>query len=255
MSLDERIDPVELLSRYSAPDGWDTTVELTGPSADRSAVSLLERILGGRLAPTGPRRRHLRLVTGVIVAASLGGTAVAATAILSRHADETRALSCWSEPVTPPGQQVGLRWDGVADPVDACSNEWNGGGLGTVGPPGALQACVTTDGFATVIPGDATTCERLGLAPMSPPPPNAAGNQPELDVAALERDLVTQINFGPCLTADAARAAVRDRLDAHGLTHWTITLAAPSDAAPACATVAVVSEAESVTIVMIPSDG
>lgn len=250
MSLDERIDPVDLLQMYSAPDGWDSTVELTGPDADADAVSLLQRVVGGQVAATGPRRRHLRLVTGVIIAASLGGAAVAAATILSRSPDEPESVSCWSESVAPPEAQVGLGWDGIDDPISICSDEWRGGRLGADGPPQPLQACVNEDGVAAVVPGDETTCEHLGLESFAPIDPATSNGQMLLDVSILERRLVATYNVGPCRSPELVVPEVETLLNDLGFVGWDVTIAGIFSADEPCASIAV--EPETTTVVVVP---
>ncbi len=249
MSIDERLDPVELLNRYSAPNDWNRTIELTGPHADVRAVSLLERIIGGTIAATGPRRRHLRLVTGVVIAASLGGAAVAAATILSLSPDESRTVSCWSEPAMPPDAQVGLGWDGLGSPIDMCAGEWQDGGLGSEGPPLPLQACVTSEGVAAIMPGDAATCSQLGLSSFAPIDPGAPEGQRLLGVADLNQRLASTYNLGPCLDPDAVAAEVHLLLDDLGFDGWDVIIAGTFTADEPCASAAVDPIADTVFIV------
>ena len=248
MSLDERIDPFDLLSSYSAPAGWNSTVELTGPEADSAAVALLERVVGGQITATGPRRRHLRLVTGVIIAASLGGAAVAAATVLLRSPDQASTVACWSEPVVPPGAQIGLGWDGVGNPIELCAGEWQGGGLGSEGPPEPLQACVTSDGVAAVVPGDEATCTQLGLSTFAPIDASDEAGASSVDATELERRFASTY-LGRCADPAVVGAEVRVLLDDLGFTDWDITIAGVFDDDEPCGSVSVDPSVETVSIV------
>ncbi len=255
MSIDERFDPVELLNTYSAPTGWGSTVELTGPDAEARAVSLLEHIVGGTITAFGPRRRHLRLVTGVVIAASLGGAAVAAATFLSRSPDEPQSISCWSEPVAPPEAQVALGWDGVDNPVEMCTGEWDGGSLGDEGPPEPLQACVTADGVAAIVPGDEATCEQLGLSSFAPIDPETQSGEALLNLADLEQRLTDTYNLGSCQEAETAAVEIRSLLDELNFEGWDVTIAGIFNDDEPCASVSVDPTLDTVFIVPLGRGG
>ncbi len=253
MIRSDQLDPVDLLHSYSAPPGWNSPVELTGPRADQRAMDVLERIIGGSLVASGPRRRHLRLVTGVVVVAALGGAAaVAAATLLSQSPSEARAVACWSNPVIPPATQVAMRWDGIADPISMCGGEWQGGDLGVDGPPEPLQACITTEGIAAVVPGDEGTCNRLGLATFAPIDPaivDGNGVSP-IDIAELESRLVDTFNFGPCREPGVVEAEVRVILDEQGASNWSVTIAGTYTADEPCASISV--DPQTTTVLVVP---
>lgn len=248
----ERIDPVALLDSVGPMSGWG---ERTDVSTDAHAASILERVISGNVVPFRTRRRRLRVVTGIVVTAALGGTAAVA-ALWERSPDEARALTCWSEPVAPPEAQVGLSWDGVDDPVEACTPAWTDGKLGDDGPPDPLNACVTNDGLPAVIPGAAETCDLLGLAryrALDPTNESAladAGEDP-LGLRAADALINERYNQQTCVGAAEVVRGVEQILDELGFIGWATSIEGTERALEPCATVALDNTTKTAVIVFL----
>lgn len=138
------------------------------------------------------KRRNITggLVVALIVATG-GGTAAAYAYLHPRAVTDKGSARCYSEAVYVPGTQfagttiasaVGGGSDGtIQDALDTCASVWQVGALRAGAPratspvPGAsypvpaLVGCTLPGGMAAVFPGPPDTCDRLGLAPESPP--------------------------------------------------------------------------------------
>ena len=215
-------DPVDLLGSMRAPEGWDDVVELDGPRADPGALELFRSVVGLDPRARRGRRRHLRVVTGIVAVTTLGGVAAVAALALQRSPDTVESVSCWSESGRPPAAQLAVPWDGEGDPVEPCSSAWTDGPLGDAGPPDVLRACVTDDGITAVVPGTDGTCEVLGLAAYAPVEPDPEAEVDPSTVRALRDALAETIDGPGCRTADDAVAEVRRRLDESDLPDWRV---------------------------------
>jgi hypothetical protein len=173
--------------------------------------------------------RKRRNVTGGLVVALIvatgGGTAAAYTYLHPRAVTDKGSARCYSEAVYVPGAKfagttiasgVGGGSTGtVENALDTCASVWQVGGLRAGAPRGtppiagatfsvpALVGCTLPDGAAAVFPGPSDTCDRLGLAPESPPAVRPA----ELAPATSAASAVTT-PAASAVTTPAASAAV-----------------------------------------------
>lgn len=243
-----RQDPLELLGSSSPPPGWNERIDVT---TDTHAASILQRVITNNVVPFSRPRRRLRVVTGTIIVLALGGTAAAA--VWGRTPTVTQALSCWSEAASPPAAQVGVRWDGVGNPVDACTPAWNGGELGITGPPTSLDICTGVNDVAVVLPGGGESCNGLGMAAYVPgeaEPLHPTGeNGPDLNEAQLR--LNSTYNEFNCVAAHEAKADLRGFLDDLGLQRWDIKIAGTTSAVEPCATVSLDETTEAAYIATV----
>jgi hypothetical protein len=244
--MTDSIDPVALLDSMSPPTGWNERVDVDGAHTDPRAVAILRSVVDGTVVPFRRRPNRFRVVTGIVVVATLGS--VAAAALWARSPDEVRTLSCWSEPAAPPAEQVGVGWDGTGDPVELCGPAWSEGQLGTDGPPEELQTCVTDEGIAAVVPG---SCDALGLANYAPlaDVPSPEDRPRSVEVAELERLLIDDYNTGQCIDPDTATTSIEAELSTLGFDDWSVELGGTFSAAEPCATVAVDRELHTILIV------
>lgn len=240
------IDPVAVLASMAPPSGWNERVDVDGAQADARAVAILRTVVDGTVVPFRRNRNRLRIVTSIIVVASLGGAAAAA--LWTRTPEEMRTLSCWSESAAPPAEQVGVGWDGTGDPIELCGPAWSGGPLGTDGPPQELQTCVTTEGIAAVVPG---RCDALGYASYAPVTDETSAEGPprSIDVAELEHLLIDDYNTGQCVDPETATTAIEAELRTLGFDHWDVRLGGTFSADEPCATVALDPDLRAVLIV------
>ncbi|MGI8696176.1 MAG: hypothetical protein ACR2JQ_05935 [Mycobacteriales bacterium] len=141
------------------------------------------------------RRRRRRRTLGtaatlITAAATTGGVAVAQHVLKPAPVTDKSVAHCYSAPTRAsgtgsyPGTDIGIapaNGDGpvpIQNAVAACSLPWRDGILrvgaarphipdGKVHPVPHLIGCTLEDGTAAVFPGDAGTCERLGLPPIA----------------------------------------------------------------------------------------
>lgn len=153
-------------------------------------------------------RKHRTFTGGLVVAlivATGGGTAAAYAYLHPRPVTNRGFARCYTQPVyvrganfagTTVASAVGAGSDGtIQDAVDTCASLWQVGALrlgapsvvppvaGRSYPTPALVGCTLPDGAAAVFPGPADTCDRLGLAPESPPAVRAADPAPSTATA------------------------------------------------------------------------
>lgn len=162
------------------------------PAATRAAHrATLEAEVG---AGRSPRRRWtvpaLAVGVTVVVIATTGGAIIQHRAAVA--ASNTRETRCYS--VADVGSDDSFKGtlsasataaDGstaVTDPIELCGGYWRAGII-QAGKPNAqnpsqsqypvpaLVACTLPSGVAAIFPGDATLCDKLGLAPLSIPTP------------------------------------------------------------------------------------
>jgi hypothetical protein len=139
--------------------------------------------------------RKRRNVTGgfvfALIVATGGGTAAAYAYLHPRAVTDKGSARCYSEAVYLPGAKFagttiasgvgGGSTGAVQDALDTCASLWQVGALRAGAPRGtppvagatysvpALVGCTLPGGAAAVFPGPPDTCDRLGLAPQSPP--------------------------------------------------------------------------------------
>lgn len=242
------IDPVELLNSLAPPAGWDERTDL---ATDERAAAIHRRVVTGNVVPFRAPRRRLRIVTGIVVTAALGGAGVAA--LLQRGADEDRVLACWSEAVSPPTAQVERAWDGVADPVEACAPPWQDGTFGTQGPAAPLRACVTANGVVAIVPGDDDTCADLGMpAYAAPEPGDASVGDQDFDANALQRMLEKKYHRGGCYTEQQALEGVSATLEEFMFDGWVTRSLGSFESEETCASISIERETKTVLIVGVP---
>lgn len=226
-------DPVQLLDRLSPPDGWSDRTDL---DADPVAAAILERVLSDDgsnvVSLDAARRRRRRGIGGAIVVAALvAGGAVAA--VLQRSPQETRQMACWSNAAFPPDDLIALSWDGQADPVSMCADQWTEGAFGAAAPDPELTACTTAEGIAAVMPGDIDVCDELGLAEFSPPPIDDQALAVNRAASALNR----RFNAATCEPIAVAVRETPGILEEYGLSGWTVKIVDTFRDDETCATV------------------
>lgn len=250
----ERVDPVSLLESMAPLPGWD---ERTDTSTDQPAAAMLERVMSGKVVPFRSRRRRLRLVTGIVVGVALGGTAAVA-ALWERSPEQASTLSCWSDSGPDPEARVGLPWDGVDDPIETCTPEWNGGDLGEEGPPNTLNVCVTDRGLAAVIPGDDATCDVLGFAPYVPLDPGEqtgnAGDDP-IGLRTADKLINQRYNQVTCVGAEQVQVGAMEILEELGFVGWETSIGGTKTAVEQCATVSLKHSEKLAIIVFLERAG
>lgn len=104
------------------------------------------------------------------------------------------------------------------DVVVACAAPWRDGTFSTSGPP-RLQGCVNDAGKAVALPGDASVCQRLGLADL------VAGRSPEQQATVEFGEQLADVFGADCYRQDEAMALAQELLDESDLTGWTVELA------------------------------
>lgn len=258
------LDPVELLGSLPAPEGWG---EVTDLDTDLRAAALLDEIISADVVPItvarGRRRRHLRLVTGIIAAVAVGGAAVAA--LTGGEPTEKRAVSCWSAAVSPPEAQVHVGWDGSTDPVDVCVGAWSGGDLGDSGPPDDLQTCVNENGVAAVLPGPSDACARVGLAQFTRiGDSSATGGSGQVEgavapapvtIADADRRLNEIYNEVTCTSEHDAVVGVVEVMEDLGYRGWSSKIAGAFSVNEPCATAALDPTTNTILVVPVARAG
>lgn len=220
--------------------------QVDGPDSPR-AQTLLASILATPFArePNVVRRRRRRLIVAVAILAVLGG---AAAWIVTRAVTNTTAISCYQE-LNLSGPRVGL----AGHPLDAqsCAPFWADGTLTNPDyPPGVvppLVACVTDTGALGVFPSDDhNLCEKLDLAP--PDPASIRDATPILD---LDQAISEYFATDQCIPIPRAVDDVRQILEDHDASDWTITIGEQRPDRP-CASLSFEPETHTMRIVPIP---
>jgi hypothetical protein len=171
------------------------------------------------------RRRHrLVLVLVPAVFAFLIATGFT-TYVLTRDVTHFESIGCYDKASTGANTTV-VKADG-RDPVAICAELWAQGVVGAGPVPDQLAACVLETGAIGVFPTSGTeTCARLGMADL--PASYAAEGKSFAELRdAIESHLGvpasgSSLGSPKCVGEEAARAAVRRELDAHGYTDWKI---------------------------------
>jgi hypothetical protein len=208
---------------------------------------------GRRLAPDAdalftdivrarPRPRRAVLIA-VAIAIALLILAALAGFFLRREAVPTRPseAACYPAVDLHPRRIVAVV---VGDDARAaCAEQWRLGNVGPGPPPHDFAVCLLPSGTQAVFPGEAgTTCARLGLKVAAP------GRRAE---AALSTDLARALG-DKCYDEAGARALIGERLAAHDLSGWDVSLRSDSrfsDARP-CASVFI--DIPTRTILIVP---
>jgi len=242
MNSPDRRDPVDVLADLMPPAGWDQPVDL---AVDAEASRLLAKVLDGPVPPYRSTRRRRRTITGfgVGIAMIAAGTAVAAFWPRTSPT-EARSVSCWSSVENPPEQQVVLAWDGIADPVTMCQQQWELDRFDVQEPPDDLNACTSSEGIAVVVPG---LCEVAGLALFVP-----VVDETVLAISEVATRLGELLNGETCRTVTDARLVIEQVLDEADFDGWTIEVAGGASPNDTCATVALEASTKSVFIITIP---
>lgn len=227
-------EPFDVLVDMASRDRtWDQPVDL---EVDATAAAILQRVFADAVAVPVPlfRRRRRLVAVAVVISVLAAGSAVAATSLWTRSAPSTvRALACWNEaPLGANGVILGTRF-GEDDPVDTCKRLWAQPANEEYGVTGDLVTCVADYGTAVVIPGaDETACDIAGLDRFD------GRIAPDLlAIRDVEDEMADLQAAGACMDDDTARSTVREALDRHGLSEWTITAHDdPTLAEPTCST-------------------
>jgi hypothetical protein len=207
-------DPIELFNQLEPPAPND--------AADRNAAILAAVHQHARTSRT-KRARNPWIVGGSAVAVVLATAAFAL--VWTASVSDPTAVSCY-ETVDLNGDLVGLA--ASDDPVAACRQLWLDGTLGTGDVP-PLTACVNEAGAAAVIPDEAASCNRLGLAELE------AGLTDDQQAILEINETLIDLFSNECFDQNAAIAAVQEQLDEAGLDEWTVDAPEPFDPATPCA--------------------
>ena len=251
--MSERPDPFDLLASMGAADRDGASLDHPlEPGDDERADLVLRRITSTPRAsrmptPTVHRfARPRRLVTAAAVVAVVGvGAAVAA--VWSKQPADAATVLCYSSVDVEPAAVVGMVAEPGVDPTRLCATPWTDGRLGT-GPAPDLVACVNDRDATVVVPGDTTSCERLGW-PIA-----------DLRITA-DADIDVRVTrevpdvLAECLPdLDAGRSAVERLLSELGADGWTVEVTtAPAPAGRACVAASVDAMSRVVTLVFVPS--
>lgn len=258
----ERRDPFDLLVAMVPPPA--------GGPLPLAAVDMLERIMTDTLRSGAPgagpdadtpttsdatgrharprvRARH-RVAIGAVVGLTVVG-AGALAAVWESRPDDAATLVCYSDASTDPRQMVGVPAADGVDDVELCAGLWSDGTFARSGAP-ELTACVTDDGVTAVMPGDESTCARLGFAALAPPSGAERSGQ-EIDRAVART--IAEVFVGRCIDdLDVARAEVQAALDDLGASTWTVSVTARLDAVRRCAAPSVDAATRVIQIVAVP---
>jgi hypothetical protein len=241
--------------QMSGPDPFDVLRQVNPVDPDQLPDSdspggreLLETILGQphrrsdrrwlpRVALRAPRRS--RLIPAVaVLALALGAGAWA----LTRGVSEPLTIGCYAAPDLAAKTAV-ISADGRS-PVDACREVWKAhefGGRTT--PP--LAACVLHSGALGVFPDNGSTCNALGLPPVSST--YKANTTPAVQ---LKERLVEAFLNEKCLDEERARTLVKDEFDRLDLRGWRVETTAPFTTDRPCATLAF--DLKQNTVLLVP---
>jgi hypothetical protein len=170
------------------------------------------------------RRRRVVLVAIPALVALLVATGFTAY-VLTREPTHLESIGCFQTADLRANTAI-VAADGRG-PVAICAAVWRQGGFGDVPAPERLAACVLGTGVVGVFPSTgAGTCARLGVAPLPASYAAEARRFAELRdaiIAAVGEPASGSSRGGPkCVHEQAARAAVRRELDAHGYGDWRI---------------------------------
>lgn len=216
MSPDRHPDPspLDALAHWIRAQGSDDAVAAL---TDDRMRELTDRALAeGRRRRTSRRRRRLAAGLGVGVLAA-GSAVAAAVALRSEPTAPEIGIVCRAEAALDASAIV---IEPGSDPIAACRARWDAGDFedaGTSDEPRDLVACIGRPGGIEVFPGDAGTCEQLGLDQADTTP--SADNGARLD---LQDRLIADINEIDCLSAAEAEAEARRILAELGLDEWTV---------------------------------
>lgn len=193
------------------------------------------------------RTRGRRRIVGAIAATALvGGGTAAAFFLRSDTPTDPVAVVCYE------AADLEARALDVAAPnglrADLCGPLWQDGSLGDGGLVPPLTPCVLDGGGLGIFPGDATVCEKLGLA--------LAVDLPSLDtVASLAQQLQAFTLSRPCPNVDATRDRALRVLEDLELSDWTVTASSARSPDRPCGTTSVVADERRVVVIAVPDLG
>ena len=239
--MNDDVDPLDTLRALAR----ERRRRIDGPPAD----AVVDRITHATTPPVlpAPRRRRQgrrprRLVVAAVVALVGAGSTVVWAVTRSERATNPTTIAC-HQTADLASSQIAIASDGT-DPVTQCAGAW----LPEWGPPPPLVACASPTGIAAVFPGDETTCNRLGLAPL-----DTTLTAADRTLITFEDELTTELlNLG-CIPSTRVRQIVQTRLDAAGLTGWTVTIAGPNTPAEPCGSVEFDPANKTVTVFPLPN--
>jgi hypothetical protein len=171
--------------------------------------------------PGGVARRRrwagLVLVPAAVVALAAGAYAI----VMPDPMDVVDGIGC-ARTAERESDLTVVAADG-RDPVEVCAELWEQGVVATgVHREPPLVACTSADSAGVwVFPGDEGTCGELGMGPLPPDYERAASRYGPMR-EELYRRLYATLDDDDCFPPEQARALVREVLDEHGFTRWTI---------------------------------
>ncbi len=217
-------DPFEILCAYDPVDQSEIDAYVQIHAAEvKQRILASPRLLpptGDVITVPGPVISPRRWPRIAAVAASVAVLAAAAF-VVTRSAETTEVVTCY-EGLSLESDRVGIQPEG-RDPA-ACAEVWQSGTLvnDLVAQPFSvppLSACVDDAGAIAVFPtADAAICADLGLAllDLEAPLPGAG------EIVVVQDALREFIGLQGCVPADILAAEARTRLDAAGLTDWSV---------------------------------
>lgn len=246
--MNERQDPFDILVSMAASDRGGVPLDQPlEPGDEERAELLLRRVTSVPRAAVTTRQvrpfvRPRRLAAAAAVVVVVGaGAAVAA--VWTKHPADAATVLCYSSADTEPSAIVGIVAEGGVDPVDQCAAPWTDGRLGAGRAP-ALVACVSDLDATVVLPGDASSCDRLGWPQAEP---RTAADDVDSRVASEVADALAVCTNDP----DVARTVVEQVLVDLGADGWRIELATKGGG-DTCVVPVVDAAAHLVTLVAVP---
>lgn len=232
------IDPIEALRELGRAQRQ--SIEPPHPESVTKRLRQLER------RRHDPRRRRRRRILAVTAAVTLvgAGTGVVWAVTRAQRAPNPTTIACY-QTADLTSSQIAVTADG-SNPVTQCETAWQEH-TPSWGPLPPLVGCVSPTGIAVVVPGDNTTCDRLGLTPFDTN--LTAGDR---GLIAFEDAVTGELLARGCLPPDEVRAVVQTRLTAAGMTDWTVITAGVFTPTEPCGGIEIDPRVKTITILPLP---
>lgn len=166
------------------------------------------------------RPRWIAALAGGLVIAGSGGAALATS--LGGSSMPSVSASCYM--AADPNANVAVFDAKDGDPVATCADEWRKGNV----KPGVHTAPLLTpcqgkdvagNPMRFIVPGDTTTCTKIGMEPVKPATPEQ--RRQDVALGQLKNDLVKRFT-SRCVPENEALTYTKQRLTARGLTTWQV---------------------------------
>ena len=224
--MTEELDPIEAL-RTQNPVDPQTLAE---PRDSAYAQALFEKIILTSQTPVStsafapshlpdvpPRRKPRRIVVIPVAVMAALGLAAFAWILVPQSVTKYANVGCYAADSL--NANTAIIGSGN-DPISACGVLWEQGQFGPPSHPG-LAACVLPSGAVGIFPttsGD-SVCSQLNLAVPEQPYPNAVSKA----FNSFKSAVVSELVAAKCMSPVNARSTVRQELDTHNLSSWTVS--------------------------------